>query len=123
MFSVSLTWKAHDSTKVIQNQNPEVRDFLPFLPGVWMTKSTTCAGPRQWSIHYCCHTSRCGRGRRGGHRDEKHKLHQCWADVADFRREQELEKKHQNENHSKRIAHIRRIARDLTAICVDVLFS
>lgn len=127
MFSVSLTWKAHDSTKVIQNENPAVRDCLSVAPRslirVWMTKSTTCPGPPQWPIHYCCHTSRCGRGRRGGHRDESHKLHQCLADVANFRREKELEKKHQNENHSKRIADIRRIAGALaTLFFVDVFF-
>ena len=112
-----------DSTDHHQNQNPDLLNFLQLLPGVWMTKSTTCAGPRQWPIHYCCHTSWCGRGRRGGHRDENHKLHQWLADVANFRREQELEKKHKNWNNSKRVADIRRIARDLTAICVDVFFS
>ena len=102
MFSVSLTWKAHDSTEIIQNQNPDLLDFLQLLPGVWMTKSTTCAGPRQWPIHYCCHTSWCGRGRRGGHRDESHKLHQCLADVANFWREQESWKEAQELKSVKR---------------------
>jgi len=121
MFAVSFSWAPPKSSKNTIRLSPSVAPWS--LIRVGMTESTTCAGPHQWPIHYCCHTSRCGRGRRGGHRDESHKLHQCLADVANFRREKELEKKHQNENHSKRIADIRRIAGALaTLFFVDVFF-
>ena len=82
MFAVSFSWAPPKSSKNTIRLSPSVAPWS--LIRVGMTESTTCAGPRQWPIHYCCHTSRCGRGRRGGHRDENHKLHQCLADGSQF---------------------------------------